>query len=59
MRRDQTPHGDIDRFYDFVGIDRARFAGIADSLGYSSIAEGRADGAWFIRGLLIDDWELA
>lgn len=56
---DQTPHGDIDRFCDFVGIDRARFDAIADGLRNRSIWERRADGTWFIPEFLIEHWEWA
>ena len=55
QRGDETPHGDIATFCDFVGISVCRFATIVETFRNLHIWY-QADGVWQIRDFLIADW---
>ena len=54
-RGDETPHADIDRLCDYLGITRERFFEIAESFRSPEVWTNR-DGVWQIEGFLIPDW---
>jgi N-acetyl sugar amidotransferase len=54
-RGDETPHEDIARFCDFVGITRERFFGIIEKFRNRDVWTLR-DGRWMIDGFLLPDW---
>lgn len=54
---DQTPHDDIEKFCQFVGIDVTRFYEICERFRDRRIWQRTADGRWHIPGFLVDDWE--
>jgi N-acetyl sugar amidotransferase len=54
-RGDQTPYADIDRFCEFLGIDRRRFGEIVERFRNPKVWQ-RENGVWKIDGFLISDW---
>jgi hypothetical protein len=55
---DQTPHGDIQRFCEFVGIDVPRFHAVAERFRNPAVWT-RRNGTWRIEDFLITDWRWA
>jgi N-acetyl sugar amidotransferase len=56
---DTTPHGDIDKFCRFAGIDRARFDAIAERFRDPKVWHRSTDGTWTIPDFLVPDWNWA
>lgn len=54
---EETPHEEIARFCDYVGIDQARFFASAERFRNPDIWTKGCDGIWRLNGFLIDDWE--
>jgi N-acetyl sugar amidotransferase len=54
-RGDETPLEDIDRFCEFVGIDRRKFFDIIERFRNPDVWT-RRNGTWMIDGFLISDW---
>jgi hypothetical protein len=52
---DQTPHADIRRFCDYIGITQERFYEIIEPFRNRSIWT-RRDGAWVIEDFLVPEW---
>lgn len=52
---DQTPHDDVRRFCEYVGIDEERFFAICETFRNEEIWT-RRDGVWQIDDFLIPDW---
>lgn len=55
---DQTPHEDIDRFCEYVGITRERFFEIVERFRNHEIWECKS-GCWRIPEFIVPDWEWA
>ncbi len=55
-RGDETPHEDIRKFCDFIGITAAHFFEIIEKFRNHDIWTWR-EGRWVMDGFLIDDWE--
>lgn len=54
-RGDETPHADIAKFCEFVGMDRQAFFEVSERFRDRSIWT-RRDGRWAIEGFLVPDW---
>jgi N-acetyl sugar amidotransferase len=54
---DETPHEEIERFCDYVGITKERFFESAERFRNEKIWSQRGDGVWWLRDFLIDNWE--
>lgn len=54
-RGDQTPHEDIRRFCDYIGISVAHFFEVIERFRNSDVWEKR-DGRWVIREFLVPNW---
>lgn len=54
-RGDDTPHDDIARLCDFIGISRERFHAVAETFRNPGVWQ-RRDGVWTIPDFLIRDW---
>lgn len=55
-RGDETPHGDIAAFCEFVGITKERFFQVIETFRNRQIWT-RSNGSWRIDGFLIPDWK--
>lgn len=55
QRGDQTPHGDIAKFCDYLGLEAERFGEIAEGFRNRDIWQ-RREGRWSIPGFLVNDW---
>lgn len=53
---DQTPHQDIDRFCEFVGVSREHFFDVIEKFRNRDVWT-RKNGKWIIEGFLIPDWK--
>jgi len=53
---DETPHDAIDRFCDYVGINRQRFFEIAERFRNPKIWQQNSFGVWSIKNFLIQNW---
>lgn len=53
---DETPHEDIERFCEFLGISRERFFEIVEGFRDPEVWS-RRNGTWVIEGFLVPDWE--
>ncbi|NJL54853.1 N-acetyl sugar amidotransferase, partial [bacterium] len=56
-RGDETPHEDIAKFCDFVGISAAHFFEIAERFRNLEIWHQRSDEVWTIPNFLLDTWK--
>jgi N-acetyl sugar amidotransferase len=55
---DQTPHDDICKFCDFVGISKENFFDVIEKFRNKDVWT-RHNGKWMIKGFLIPDWNWA
>lgn len=58
-RGDDTPHGDMEKFCRFSGIEKAAFMKTAERFRNPGIWQRGADGVWHIPSFLIPDWRWA
>lgn len=56
-RGDETPHADIEKWCDWLGITKARFFEIAEQFRNKEIWTKNDTGTWEIRDFLIPDWK--
>lgn len=57
QRGDQTPHADIQKFCDFIGITVSHFFDVIETFRNTNIWIKRHDDKWAIKDFLISDWK--
>ena len=54
---DETPHEDIGKFCEYVGIKKKEFFQIAEKFRNINIWKKNSDGVWYLPNFLISNWD--